>query len=120
MALQQDQNPQKDNSVPRDQWLTSFFNGYAMNIALGVAIGIALLNFANTIVKDLLSPLLGIVIRTQDLPVFTLRYAGNIFLIGDFLSALINLVLFMLVIFLLFLFIHILRRRYRSNNPISS
>ncbi|MCH5252284.1 MAG: large conductance mechanosensitive channel protein MscL [Lachnospiraceae bacterium] len=74
--------------------------GNVMDLAIGVIIGAAFQAIINSLVKDVLSPLIGLVART-DLSYLTLKINGVDIMYGSFLTAVINFVIMVFVIFLL-------------------
>lgn len=74
--------------------------GNVMDMAVGVVIGGAFKGIVDSLVNDLLGPLLGL-FGNQDLSGFVLTLGGVDFRVGAFLTAVINFVIMAFVIFLL-------------------
>ncbi len=74
--------------------------GNVMDLAIGVIIGAAFQAIINSLVNDVLSPLIGLVAKT-DLSYLTLKINGVDVKYGSFLTAVINFVIMVFVIFLL-------------------
>ncbi|MFC5428103.1 large conductance mechanosensitive channel protein MscL [Paraburkholderia denitrificans] len=104
--------------------------GNVMDLAVGVIIGGAFSNIVNSVVKDLIMPVIGVVtggldfsnkfIRLGDIPA---SYKGNpdsykdlqtagvaVFGFGSFITVLINFIILAFIIFLMVKFINKLRR----------
>lgn len=74
--------------------------GNVMDLAIGVIIGAAFQAIINSLVNDVLSPLIGLVAQT-DLSYLTLKLNGVDIKYGAFLTAVINFIIMVFVIFLL-------------------
>ena len=73
--------------------------GNLVELAVAFVIGAAFSGLVQSLVKDLITPLIGIPGKFS-FPSWSFTINGSIFLIGDFLNALISFVLLALVIFL--------------------
>lgn len=74
--------------------------GNVMDMAVGVVIGGAFKGIVDSLVNDLLNPLLGL-FGNQDLSGYELVLGGATFRVGAFLTAVVNFILMAFVIFLL-------------------
>lgn len=74
--------------------------GNVMDLAIGVIIGAAFQAIINSLVNDVLSPLIGLVAKT-DLSYLVLTLNGVDIKYGAFLTAVINFIIMVFVIFLL-------------------
>ena len=86
--------------------------GSVMDLAIGVIIGAAFQAIVNSLVKDIMSPLIGLVAKTElsDLSVEILKY-------GSFLTAVINFIIMAFVIFLLVKGLNALSKLGKKNKP---
>jgi len=64
-----------------------------VDLAIGVVIGAAFGTVVTPFVKDLLKPLIGTIGKTPDFSFLVVEVKGSKFLIGDFLNALISVLL---------------------------
>ena len=67
--------------------------GNVLDLAVAVVIGGAFGTVVTAMVKDLLTPLIGAVVRQPDFSAFIVTINGSAFLIGDFLNAIIAFLL---------------------------
>lgn len=74
--------------------------GSVMDLAIGVIIGAAFQAIVNSLVKDIMSPLIGLIAKT-DLSDLYIEVFGVNVKYGSFLTAVINFVIMAFVIFLL-------------------
>lgn len=74
--------------------------GNVMDMAVGVVIGAAFKGIVDSLVNDLLNPLLGL-FGSQDLSGYELVFGGAAFRVGAFLTAVINFIIMAFVIFLI-------------------
>ena len=73
-----------------------------MGLAVAFIMGIYLGGLANALVKDLILPIIGLVIPgLGDLVTYEITFALQIFRVGDFLAALITFIIVAFVIFLI-------------------
>jgi len=79
-----------------------------MGLAVAFIIGVYLGGLVNALVKDLILPIIGLVIPgLGDLATYEITFAQQIFRVGDFLAALIT---FIIVAFVIFLIIKITKK----------
>ena len=74
--------------------------GNVMDMAVGVVIGGAFKEIVDSLVNDLLNPLLGM-FGNQDLSAYAWELGGAEFRVGAFLTAVINFIIMAFVVFLL-------------------
>ena len=88
--------------------------GNVVDLAVGIVIGAAFGNVVQALVKDLITPLIGVFGGVPDFSSWTLTFGGSRFLIGDFLNTLISFLLIAVVVyFLVVLPVNRLMERYR-------
>ena len=89
--------------------------GNVIDMAVGVIVGAAFQGIVNSLVNDVISPLLGLIANT-DLSYLVLTVRGVDIKYGSFLTAVINFLIMAFVIFLLVKFINkIAELRNRQN-----
>lgn len=64
--------------------------GNVLDLAVGVMVGTAFTAVVNALVKDIMTPLMGVIIKTPDFSGFTFSIRGSEFLIGDFINVFIT------------------------------
>ena len=74
--------------------------GSVMDLAIGVIIGAAFQAIVNSLVKDIMSPLIGLVAKT-DLSDLSVEIFGVSVKYGSFLTAVINFIIMAVIIFLM-------------------
>ncbi|KXB38153.1 large conductance mechanosensitive channel protein MscL [Aerococcus christensenii] len=75
--------------------------GNVVDLAIGVVMGTAFTAIVNSIVKDLITPLIGVIMGNIDLSGYKLVLAGATFGIGNFINAVISFLVISLVLFLI-------------------
>ncbi|WEV71219.1 large-conductance mechanosensitive channel protein MscL [Lactobacillus sp. ESL0785] len=75
--------------------------GNVMDLAVGVIIGGAFTNIVNSLVKNLINPLLGLFIGRIDLSNLAIKVGGATFKYGAFINAIINFLIIAFIVFLL-------------------
>jgi large conductance mechanosensitive channel len=75
--------------------------GNAVDMAVGVVIGVAFGSVVAAMVKDLVTPLIGIFGKTPDFSAFYFAINGSKFMVGDFINSLISLLIVASVIYFL-------------------
>ena len=86
--------------------------GSVMDLAVGVIIGAAFQAIVNSLVEDILSPILGLVLQGNFGDLSIVLFDGKLVLrYGSFIMAIINFVLMALVIFLIVKGINTIRNR---------
>jgi large conductance mechanosensitive channel len=88
--------------------------GNVVDLAVGIVIGAAFTSVVQALVKDLITPIIGIFGGTPDLSTWTINVAGQNLLIGNIINALITFLLVAAVVyFLVVLPVNKLMDRYR-------
>jgi len=73
--------------------------GNAVDLAVGVVIGAGFSGLVNSLVKDLITPLVAAIFKSADFSNLSFTLNGSKFLYGDFINALISFVLVALVVY---------------------
>jgi large conductance mechanosensitive channel len=73
--------------------------GNVVDLAIAVVIGAAFTNIVNALVKDLITPLIGLIGGQPDFSFFRLTVSGTDFLIGDFINAVISFLIIAAVVY---------------------
>ncbi len=73
--------------------------GNVVDLAVGVMIGAAFSNIVNSFVKDLITPLVGAVIKTPEFAGIFFTINGSRFAVGDFLNALVSFLIIATVVY---------------------
>jgi large conductance mechanosensitive channel len=73
--------------------------GNVVDMAVGVIIGVAFGNLVTALVKDLITPLIGVFGGTPDFSTFYFTVNGSKFMIGEFINALISFLMIATVIY---------------------
>ena len=92
--------------------------GNVVDLAVGLVVGAAFGNLVQALVRDLLTPLLGVFGGVPDFAAWTVEVRGSRFLIGDFLNALLAFLLLAAVVyFFVVVPVNRLMDRYRPEAP---
>jgi large conductance mechanosensitive channel len=75
--------------------------GNVVDLAVGVVIGVAFTGVVQALVKDVITPLIGMFGGVPDFSTWTIMVRGSRFAIGDFVNALISFLLIALVVYFL-------------------
>src|SRR5581483_7386258 len=75
--------------------------GNVVDLAVGVVIGAAFSGVVQALVKDVITPLIGMFGGVPDFSTWTITVQGSRFAIGDFINALISFLLIALVVYFL-------------------
>ena len=75
--------------------------GRVLDMAIGVVIGGAFTAIVNSLVSDIITPLLGLVTGGRDFSALSVKVGDAEFMYGNFISAVINFILVALVLFLI-------------------
>ncbi|MBA1392385.1 large-conductance mechanosensitive channel protein MscL [Lactobacillus sp. XV13L] len=75
--------------------------GNVMDLAVGVIIGGAFTNIVNSLVTNLINPLLGLFIGRIDLSNLVLKIGGTTFKYGEFINTVINFLIIAFIVFLM-------------------
>src|SRR5947208_3977753 len=73
--------------------------GNVVDLAVGIVIGAAFGNVVQALVKDLITPLIGIFGGQADFSAWVITVRGSRFAVGDFVNALISFLLLALVVY---------------------
>jgi large conductance mechanosensitive channel len=92
--------------------------GNVVDLAVGIVIGAAFTTVVQALVKDIITPILGVFGGQPDFSAWVVPFGSSRLLIGDFLNAVIAFVLIALVVyFLVVLPVNKLMERYRPEPP---
>ncbi|HUJ26669.1 MAG TPA: large conductance mechanosensitive channel protein MscL [Myxococcales bacterium] len=67
--------------------------GNVVDMAVGVVVGAAFASVISAFTKDLLTPLIGAIVGAHDFAALHFTVNGSVFLLGDFVNALVSFVL---------------------------
>ena len=90
--------------APKGLWaeFKAFLESYkVLGLAVAFIMGVYLGGLVQSMVKDLLLPIIGIALADVDLASLTVEFAGQTFGVGNFLVALITFIIVAFVIFLI-------------------
>ena len=92
--------------------------GNAIDLAVGVVVGAAFTTIVNSLVGDIINPIIGVFTGKVDLSRFTVGLPGDsVLALGSFLNAIIN---FLIVSFAIFLLVKQINRFRRSSKTVPS
>jgi large conductance mechanosensitive channel len=92
--------------------------GNVVDLSVGIVVGAGFTAVVNALVKDLLTPFIGAIIKAPDFSGLTFTVRGSQFMYGDFLNALISfLIVAATVYFFVVLPINALVARTRRKGP---
>jgi len=92
--------------------------GNVVDLAVGIVIGAAFSNVVQSLVKDFITPLIGIIGGTPDFATYTVTLRGTRFAVGDFVNAIISFLLIAAVVyFFVVLPVTKLMDRYKTERP---
>lgn len=90
--------------------------GNAIDLAVGVIVGAAFSSVVTALVKDILTPFIGVIAKVPDLSTLTFTVRGSKFLYGDFLNVTISFLLSATAIyFFIVVPINILNARHKKS-----
>ena len=93
--------------------------GNVMDMAVGVIIGAAFTGIINSLVKDILMPVIGLISDNYNFSALAIKFSENNSLTyGMFIQAIINFVLIALVLFIIIKFFNKLRREKKDEAPL--
>ncbi len=69
---------------------TFILRGNVVDLAVGVMVGAAFTTVINALVKNIMTPFIGALIKTPDFSKLTFTINGSVFMYGEFLNALIS------------------------------
>jgi len=92
--------------------------GNVMDMAVGVVIGAAFTGIINSLVKDIIMPVIGLFTENYNLSSLAIKFSENNSLTyGMFIQAVINFFLIALVLFVIIKFFNNLRREKKEEGP---
>jgi len=93
--------------------------GNVVDLAVGVVIGAAFAGLVSAIVKDLLTPLIGAVVRTPDFSALSFTIHDSKFMYGDFINVLLAFVIAAAAVYFLVVLPinHLLARVKKAPDP---
>jgi large conductance mechanosensitive channel len=92
--------------------------GNSIDLAVGVVMGAAFGSVVTALVKDLLTPFVGAVVKTSDFAGLAFSLNGSKFMYGDFINALISFVLIAAAVYFFVITpMNIFMARVRKNPP---
>jgi len=92
--------------------------GNVMDMAVGVVIGAAFSAIINSLVKDIIMPLIGLLTNNYNFSNLAIKFSENNSLTyGLFIEAVLNFFLVVLVLFLIIKFFNKLRREKKDDTP---
>ena len=101
-----------------DEFKEFALRGNVIDLAVGVIIGAAFQAIVNSLIEDILSPLLGLVLREDFSSLSLDLFDGSVSIrYGAFLMAIVNFLIMAFVIFLIVKGINTLRNRGKKNVP---
>jgi len=84
-------------------WISEFktfiSRGNVMDMAVGVIIGAAFKGIVDSLVKDILMPLVGIFIKADSFASLSFKVGGAVIGFGNFISAVVNFLIMALILF---------------------
>ena len=86
-----------------EEFKTFILRGNVVDLAIAVVIGAAFTNIVNALVKDLVTPIIGIFGGTPDFSALSFTINHSRFAIGDFINTLISFLIVAAIIFFLVL-----------------
>ena len=97
---------------------TFLLRGNVVDLAVGIIIGAAFSSVVNALVKDMITPLIAAALGKPHFDQLDFTINGSHFLVGDFINAVISLVLIALVVYFLIVRpINTLTARFRHEPP---
>lgn len=73
--------------------------GNVVDLAVGIVVGAGFSGIINSFVKDFITPLLGIFIKSADFANWSFTVGGSKFMPGDFINAIISFIIIALIIY---------------------
>lgn len=89
----------KKSKTVFDEFKQFILRGNVIDLAVAVVIGAAFNNVVQSLVKDLITPLLAAIGGQPDFSKYSFTINGSVFLYGDFLNALISFLILAAVVF---------------------
>ena len=92
--------------------------GNVMDMAVGVVIGAAFSAIINSLVADIIMPILGLLTGNYDFSKLAIQFSeDNVLTYGMFIQAIINFILIVLVLFLIIKFFNKIRKENKEETP---
>lgn len=91
--------------------------GNVIDMAVGIVIGGAFTAIVNSLVADMITPLLGLITGGRDFSALSVRVGDAQFMYGNFISAVINFILVAFVLFLVVKAVNKLRSHKKDETP---
>jgi large conductance mechanosensitive channel len=120
--MAKDKDTDKDKDTEKKGFLGEFkefaLRGNVMDMAVGVVIGAAFTGIINSLVKDIIMPVIGLLTNNYNFSNLAIKFSENNSLTyGAFLQAVINFFLIAFVLFLIIKFFNNLRREKKEDAP---
>ena len=117
-----DKGKEKEQEKEKKGFIGEFkefaLRGNVMDMAVGVVIGAAFTGIINSLVKDILMPVIGLLTENYNLSALAVKFSENNSLTyGMFIQAVINFFLIALVLFAIIKFFNNLRREKKEDGP---
>ena len=100
------------------EFKTFIMRGNVLDLAVGVVIGGAFTAIVNSLVKDIITPIIVALTGNADLTGLSFKIGQADFTYGNFLQALMNFLLIALVLFLMIKVINKLKRKMPEEEPV--
>lgn len=100
------------------EFKTFIMRGNVLDLAVGVVIGGAFTAIVNSLVKDIITPIIVAVTGNADLTDLSFKIGQADFTYGNFLQAVLNFLLIALVLFLMIKVINKLKRKMPEEEPV--
>jgi large conductance mechanosensitive channel len=88
--------------------------GNVMDLAVGIVVGTAFTAIVNSLVNDLIMPLVGVVLGGVDFTGLSIQIGESVIAYGNFIQAVIN---FLIVAFAVFLLVRAINKVYQKQPP---
>ena len=102
------------------EFKTFIMRGNVLDLAVGVVIGGAFTAIVNSLVKDIITPIIVAVTGNADLTGLSFKICQADFTYGNFLQAVLNFLLIALVLFLMIKVINKLKRKMPEEEPVAA
>lgn len=92
--------------------------GNVIDLAVGVIVGAAFTAIVNSLVKNIINPLLGLLVGRIDLSNLVLKIGESTFRYGSFINSIINFIIIAFVVFLIVKVINKITRREEKKKTV--
>ena len=92
--------------------------GNVMDLAVGVIVGAAFTAIVNSLVKNIINPLLGLLVGRIDLSNLVFKIGESTFRYGSFINSIINFIIIAFVVFLIVKVINKITRREEKKKTV--